>query len=297
MKHRVIALGFFDGVHIGHAALLTRACARAQELGVSPAALTFRQHPDPVTGKEPVPLLNTTEERCELMERLFGIHDVIVWDFDQVLMRMPWDAFVRRLVGELGAVQLVIGYDYRFGYRGEGDACKLSALCAELGVGVDVVDRVELSGVTVSSSYIRTLVSAGDLERAARFLGHPHCTESIVRQGVQLGRTLGLPTINQHFSPQVLLPAFGVYATKVYANGEEHDGITNVGVRPTVTDHSIPKAETHILDFSGDLYGARVRTDFYARLRPERRFPSTDALKVQILSDIAAVRAYFAAKC
>ncbi len=293
MKNRVIALGFFDGVHLGHAALLEKTVALAAQYGAEPAVLTFKSHPGKMTGKANAGLINSAEERTELIGRLFGIKDVILWDFDSNLMRMPWRDFLTRVVNELGAVHFIAGYDYRFGYKGEGDAEKLKEFAKEIGIGADIVEPVEIGGQVVSSTLIRGLISQGDVERASGFLGHPHCMISTVEPGKQLGRTMGLPTVNQHFSRDTLLPAFGVYASKVYINGKDYVSVTNIGVRPTVTDEKIPKAETHIIDYSGDLYGKEVYTELYKFIRGEQRFQSVDELAEQINRDIDNVKAYF----
>lgn len=170
---RVIALGFFDGVHLGHQALLRRTVEVAQGLGAIPAACTFDVHPASVIAHEQVPLLTTPAERAELMREL-GIEEVIITPFHEPMMTMPWDKFVTGyLVGQCDACHLVAGQDHRFGYRGGGTADKLQTLCGELGIGCDIVSKVEVDGVTVSSTYIRELVAAGEMERAERFLGHP----------------------------------------------------------------------------------------------------------------------------
>lgn len=293
MKNRVIALGFFDGVHSGHAALLKKAISRAKELCAHPAVLTFPNHPDVLTGKAPISLINTCSERTKLIKKLFGINDIILWDFDLNLMQLPWQEFLKRTVNVLGAVHLVAGYDYRFGHKGKGNAERLCEFCRENCIGSDIIDKVVRDGETVSSTVIRKLIQSGDIERAAAFLGHPHYMSGTVRHGVELGRKLGLPTVNLHFPKDVLIPAFGVYATKVYINGSAYIGVTNIGVRPTVTETPVPKAETHILDFSGDLYGAEVETEFFKFLRAEQKFSSTDELRRQIEKDIISARAYF----
>ena len=162
----------------------------------------------------------------------------------------------RSLAKELGATHLVVGHDYHFGYKGEGNPEKLKALCAEIGLGLDVIEKVEQEGITISSTYIRTLVAQGEIETANDFLGHPYTLSDTVSHGKKLGSTLGFPTVNLKLMDNVLPPALGVYATRVYLeNGESHIAVTNVGKRPTVDDGEKLTVEGFILDFSGDLYG------------------------------------------
>ena len=169
-KRRVIALGFFDGVHIGHGALLKKTYERARELDAVPSAMSFDTHPDTLVFGTPAELLNTMDERKHLMQSLYGIEDVIFCHFDRDMMNMPWEAFVEDyLVKELHACHLVCGHDYRFGARGIGDAQKLAEKCRALGLGCDVIGEVKLDGITVSSTYLRTLLKAGEMETAVRF--------------------------------------------------------------------------------------------------------------------------------
>ena len=243
---RVIALGFFDGVHLGHGALLRLCAQRAGELDAVPAAFTFDLHPSTlIPGKEPVPLLTTPADRAGLMERCYGIEEVIVAHYDQKMMTTPWRDFVTSyLVRDHGAIHLVVGHDFHFGYKGEGDPKKLQALCRELGIGCDVVPKVELDGITVSSTHIRSLMAQGDMAGALRFLGHPHVLTATVRHGKHLGSQLGFPTANLAFPDGLLVPARGVYVTRaVLENGESHPAVTNVGIRPTVDDGETLTAE------------------------------------------------------
>ena len=207
-KPTVIALGFFDGVHRGHAALLQRAAQRAKELGVESAVFTFNRPPkEVVTGKK-VYLINSTDDRRDLMERLYGIDRVIFAPFDDNMMHCSWQDFLHELlIRENGAVHLVAGHDYRFGYKNEGTPQLLQEACAKLGIGCDIIPKVELDGITVSSTYIRTLVESGDVERAAQFLGHRHCLSQTVRHGQHFGRTIGIPTVNLTIPEGVLVPA------------------------------------------------------------------------------------------
>ncbi|MGN0967927.1 MAG: riboflavin biosynthesis protein RibF [Oscillospiraceae bacterium] len=291
---RVIALGFFDGVHIGHGALLRRVADRAGELGAVPAAVTFDAHPDEVILKQETALLTTPAERADLMRRLYGVREIIVARFDAHLMHMDWREFVTDfLVAEHGAVHLVAGHDFHFGYRGEGNPERLRQLCAQLGIGCDIIPPVALDGITVSSTYIRTLIAQGETERAMEFLGHPHTLTDRVRHGKKLGSRLGFPTMNLQIPSGCVVPAFGVYAARVWADGEVFSAAANVGIRPTVNDGQAVTVEATLLDFAGDLYGKTVRMEFYRHLRPEQKFESLEALRTQVLHDIETIRNYF----
>jgi riboflavin kinase/FMN adenylyltransferase len=293
-RKRVIALGFFDGVHLGHGALLRRVADRAQELGAVPAAVTFDAHPEAVILGRSAPLLTTPEQRTELMRRLYGIQDVIVARFDDALMHMPWRDFVTGFLFErCGGVHLVAGHDFHFGYKGEGTPERLEELCAQLGAGCDILPPVVLDGITVSSTYIRTLVAQGEMERAADFLGHPFSLTDQVRHGKKLGSRLGFPTVNLRLPPDSVTPAFGVYATRAWVDGEGFAAVTNVGVRPTIDDGEAVTVEGFLLNFQGSLYGKTVRLDFFHHLRPERKFDSLDALRAQVMADADRVRGYF----
>ena len=291
----VIALGFFDGVHKGHGELLKKTVQRAKELGAVPAVFTFDRPPKEVVTGQPVFLINSAEERQEIIRRIYGIEQVILAPFDRAMMTMPWQDFITELlVKHYGAVHLVAGHDYRFGHKNEGDPAKLQAKCAELGLGCDIIPRVEHDGITVSSTYIRTLVESGDVERAAEFLGHRHCLSQTVEHGYRIGRTIGIPTINFNVPARVLLPQNGVYITRVHLpDGRSFAGVTNVGTRPTVSDSAAVSVETFLLDFHGDLYGQHIRLEFCRHLRREERFSDLPRLKAQIERDIDTARAYF----
>ena len=295
MKPTVIALGFFDGVHRGHGALLRRTTEVACRLNATPAAFTFDRPPKEVVTGKPVPLINSTQERQELMERLYGIRQVIVAPFDHEMMTMSWEDFITKLlVGTYGAVHLVAGHDYRFGQKNAGTPELLQEKCRQLGLGCDIIPKVEYDGITVSSTYIRQLVESGQVERAAEFLGHRHCLSQTVTHGFRFGRTIGIPTINFTVPDHVLVPERGVYITRVYLpDGSSFAGVTNVGTRPTVSDSGKVSIETFLLDFDGDLYGKRIRLEFCRRLREEKKFESPQQLKDEVGKNIAQARAYF----
>ena len=223
-KKRVIALGFFDGVHIGHAALMRKALEIGEDKDLVPSVITFDAHPQSLVSGENVPLINSPEDRAGLIRRMFGVDEIIFLHFDRETARMPWDSFIHHLTSEFGARYLVAGHDFKFGCGGRGNSDLLTEMCGELGLGCEIIPEVMLDGVVSSSTYIRDLISAGDVERANAFLGHPHVLTDIVRYGYRLGRTLGTPTINMCFGADVIVPAFGVYATKVYLGDAETGG-------------------------------------------------------------------------
>ena len=292
---RAIALGFFDGVHLGHAALLRRTKERAAEEGLLPSVLSFDVHPDNLVRGGEVPLINSAIGREELIRRLFGIDNVVFIHFNQRVMHMPWQEFADSVMDELRAARIVVGHDFRFGWRGEGTAERLRDYCAERGVGVDVIPPVMLDGRVVSSTWIRELIAAGEIREANRLLGHPHSLSDTVHSGYHLGTKLGTPTINMFFPEGVLVPRHGVYAARVFlGGGESHIAVTNVGVRPTVSEEGRVSVESHLLDYEGNLYGRQARVEFYEFLRPEQRFDSFEALSEQIRLDAEHARAWFA---
>ena len=298
LERTVIALGFFDGVHRGHGALLQKTAERARELGAVPAVFTFDRPPKEVVTGQPVYLINSAEDRQGLIRRLYGIDRIILAPFDRDMMTMSWEDFVTEvLVKRYGAVHLVAGHDHRFGHKNAGNAQLLQEKCAQLGLGCDIIPEVVHDGITVSSTYIRTLVEAGDVERAAEFLGHRHCLSRTVEHGQRLGRTIGIPTVNLVPPPHVLVPGDGVYIARVcLMDGSSYAAVTNVGTRPTVNNGSDLTVESWMLDFDGDLYGQSIRVEFYKRLRDEIRFDSLDALKAEIRRNADDARAYFASK-
>lgn len=292
---RVIALGFFDGVHIGHQALMSRTVMRAKEYGVHPAVISFDTHPDIFVHGIDVPLLGSVADRKGLISRVGGIDDIIMIHFDRKFMQVEWTDFLNTVKDELGAVHIVMGRDFCCGYRGLGTSDKICAWCVENGLGCDIVDEVILDGITVSSTHIRQLVAAGNMEEAARFLGHPHTLTDTVGYGYRIGRSIGAPTINTSIPEGVIVPRHGVYATRVWLPDGPRAAVTNVGVRPTFENDDRLTVESNILDFNGKLYGSQVRLEFLAFLREERRFPSPEALGEQIQKDILRTREYFAA--
>jgi riboflavin kinase/FMN adenylyltransferase len=293
-KKHVIALGFFDGVHLGHRALMEKTLEIAEKYDYIPSVITFDAHPmSRVTGKN-VPLINSPEERASLIRRLFGISDVIFLHFDDEMVHMPWEEFTDRLVEDFNAGYLVCGHDHKFGYKGIGTADKLKEHCKKIGIGCSVVPAVTVNGERISSTLIRKLISDGDMEEAVKLLGHPHVLTDIVRSGRKLGRTIDFPTVNMEFGSNVLVPRHGVYAAiATLEDGSRWHGVTNVGVRPTVDNSGRVTAETFIVGYSGNLYGRTVRIEFYRFERPEMKFKDINELKARITLDAENIKAYF----
>lgn len=290
MQKYVIALGFFDGVHLGHGGLLRQARAVADRLQIPAAALTLDTHPDALLRGEAVALLNTPAERELLMRRLYGIDEVLTLHFDREVIRQPWEDFVRTTLAQrYHAAHLVCGHDYRFGAGGAGTPALLAQTARSLGIGFDCIPEIRLDGQTVSSTLIRRLLRDGEMRQAVRFLGHPHLLSGTVVRGRQLGRTLGIPTANMAVSESILLPRRGVYAAKARFDGQERLAVVNIGCRPTVHGETVT-VEPWLLDFDGNLYGHELCLELYDFIRPEREFPSLDALKAEILRNAEQVR-------
>ena len=294
-RKRAMALGFFDGVHIGHAALLDKTKQRAAEIDAMPSVLTFDVHPDTLVFNAEVPLINSAIGRKDIINRCFGIDNVVFIHFNQKVMHMDWREFIDELINELDIAWLVVGHDFCFGYKGLGTAPRLKEYCAEKCVGCDIIEPVCRDGIVVSSTEIRKLIQNGEIEKANEYLGHPHMLSDTVRSGYHLGTKMGTPTINMKIPEGVIIPRHGVYAAKVILDdGSEHISVTNVGVRPTVSDAGAVSVESFILDFDGNLYDKQARVEFFSFLRDERKFDDISSLGEQIKCDAEEARAYFA---
>lgn len=288
---RAVALGFFDGVHIGHGELFKATVRAAEEHSLTPCVLTYAQHPSEVLSDSRISLINTVDERISLISGLYGISDIAVRDFTEKYASLSCEEFFESiLIGELDAGFVVAGFDFRFGHRGRGDAKLLKKLCKDYGIGCEIVDEVMLSGISVSSSYIRTLILGGKVGEASELLGHNHFITGEVLHGQSLGKKLGFATANQRICENIVIPKAGVYVSRVTVDGKTYPAITNIGTRPTVTDDGSVFAETHILDFSGDVYGRMMKTELISFIRAEKKFSSADELCEQISQDILCVR-------
>ena len=285
----IYALGFFDGVHLGHQALL-RACRElADSHGCRTGVVTFSSHPDGlVLGKDPA-LINTPEDREKLLKERFFMEEVVALPFDKAMMTMPWQDFLQLLFDEYDAAGLVCGADFRFGSKGAGTAALLAQTCREKGLPCAVVPQLQKEGIPVSSTYIRSLLEQGEMDRAVAFLGHPHILTGTVVTGRRLGRTLGIPTANLTLPEQTVSLRHGVYACKALTEDGAYLAVTNVGSRPTVGGHRVT-VEPWLLDFDGDLYGKLLTLEFYTFLRPEKKFSSLEELKAEIQKNAEQTR-------
>ena len=291
MKKKIFALGFFDGVHLGHQALLHACHQLAIQQGAVPCAVTFDMLPGAVLLNTQSNMLNTAQDRRMLLHQ-FGMEEVLLLKADRQTLSMSWTAFLEMLIADR-AVGFVCGYDFRFGHKGEGTAEKLSAFAQEQGLACIIVPEQTMDGEKISSTRIRALLEQGDVENANRLLGHPYVLTGTVVSGQKLGRTIGIPTANLELPEELVKPAFGVYACKAWADGNYYTAVTNIGTRPTVDGQGVT-IEPWILDFDGDLYGKEITLEFHKFLRPEQKFANLDELKAQIQTDAAETRKFFA---
>ncbi len=290
-KGLTIALGSFDGVHRGHAALINAAIENARKNDRPCAVWTFSDDPGVLPEKLGMRSLTTLPEKLSSLSEL-GVDYAILADFADVRGLSP-EKFVKELlIGECGAKTLVCGFNYSFGKNGVGSSETLKALADDC----IVVPPINADGMPISSSSIRHLLESGDTETAASLLGHPFFLDAPVMHGKELGRTLGLPTINQDFPSGKLVPLHGIYASLVTIDGKKYVGASNIGVRPTVDSSDRVNCETHILGFSDWVYGKTVRVELFKRLRGEMKFSDVDALKTQIERDSNTALDYFKGK-
>lgn len=292
----VLSIGNFDGVHLGHQAVLRHVVERARELETVAAAMTLDPHPIKLLRPRQAPLLaSTLDQKLQLIART-GIEVTMVVPFTHRLARMEAVDFVRSvMVDRLHVREVYIGKNFRFGADRGGDVDLLVTMGRELGFVAAAAPTVLLDGDVVSSTRVRRAVSSGRVGDAARLLGRPVYVDGSVLEGKRLGRKLGFPTLNLECDNE-LFPAFGVYLTAVHipSFGRSFASVTNVGVRPTVYENSVTTIESHVLDFAADIYRERVRLYFLTRLRDELSFPSTTELMAQIRRDVESAREWFA---
>jgi riboflavin kinase/FMN adenylyltransferase len=284
LAHPVLALGNFDGLHRGHLKIIERVRRGAAEHGGTPMAMTFDPHPPRVVRPDKAPpLLMTKTQRLEALHRA-GIACVAVVRFTRELSEWAPETFVRAVLADwLRVSEVWVGANFLFGHGRSGNFSLLRTLGQQHGFRADKIDPVRYKDFVVSSTRIRRLVTEARMDEAGALLGHPYYLDGTIVEGRKRGQTIGFPTANM-VTDNELIPPHGVYATTTTIDGVVHAGMTNIGVRPTFNENE-PTIETHLLRYSGDLYGRRVRLSFVQRLRDERRFDSIDALRAQIEAD------------
>lgn len=289
---RFAAIGNFDGVHRGHQFLLAETIKAAAERGAEAGAVVFEPHPRRYFRPQDPPFLLTTRTRRAELLKAAGAAFVIELPFDAALVATQPEDFVRSVLKtRLGLAGVAVGDEFRFGNGRSGDAEGLKRLCAEAGIAAHIVAPLMGGAEKFGSTAIRAALAAGDVKTAGAMLGRPWRVDGAVHEGRKMGRTIGFPTANMTLG-ELIEPRRGVYAVLATVNGATHRAVANFGRRPTFGD-SAPLLETHLLDFSGDLYGATMHVDFMDFIRDETKFDGVDALKAQIAIDCVAARAAF----
>lgn len=291
MNKTIYALGFFDGVHLGHQALLEACRELAREEACLAGVVTFGTHPDALVHHGAPRLINSPKDREWLLREKFHMDTVVTLPFDEQMRTLPWEAFLDLLREKFGAAGFVCGEDFRFGYRGKGTAGLLEDYCRSRGLPWAVIPDQTVDGIRVSSTYIRQQLETGDMATAVKFLGHPHVLSGTVIHGRALGRKIGVPTANLAVPAGLAVPKFGVYACSCLIDGVRYPAVTNLGTRPTVEGHHV-RVESWILDYSGDLYDREITVEFHFFLRPEEKFPSLEALQAEIRRNAEQTREY-----
>ncbi len=289
-----LAIGFFDGVHLGHQQIIRQTIADARQHEALSLVITFDQHPSAVVAPSRVPpLIYSLAQKTRVIGSLGG-DALLLIHFDRAFSEQSGEAFVRGLVRDLGHIQsLCVGSNFVFGHKRGGNVALLKTLGTELKFTVHGMAAVSLDGKTVSSTRIRESIRYGDLDAAGQMLGRPYSLAGKIIRGDQLGHQLGFPTANLDVTG-LLLPPHGVYTVHALVEGKAHRAVVNIGSRPTVQNPTPQtRVEAHLLDFKGDLYGEEMELVFAEKLRDEKKFPSLDALKAQIARDIEEARHRF----
>ncbi|MCL6558343.1 MAG: bifunctional riboflavin kinase/FAD synthetase [Firmicutes bacterium] len=290
-KNLVIGMGNFDGVHVGHQKLISEMVSMAEEIDGTPAVFTFHPHPLAVLNPENSPLLLISQQAKQRIMAKLGVEVLLLVPFDIDFARLLPEDFIRSVLHEeIGVKGIVVGYNYTFGHRGQGTPEMLERYSTVFDYRLRVIPPVEVDGQPVSSTLIRGLLAKGEVDRAQKCLGFYPFVEGRVVTGDRRGSTLGFPTANLEIDEELLVPANGVYSSKVYVDGEVYLGVTNIGVKPTF-EVNRRNIEVHLLDFYQDLYGKHIKVAFTRRLREEKRFKTPSDLVKQIELDIVQARA------
>lgn len=288
-----VALGNFDGIHLGHQAIISSCVKKAREEGLVSVVWSFRRHPEHILkGSFASGNIISVRDKDRILSKM-GVSHLILEDFEKVRDLSPEEFCEEILIRSLSARFVFCGFNFRFGKGGAGDVEFLKSYLEQRGVGVFVSSPVAMGGLPISSTRIRAFLAQGKVEEAEKLLGRPYSIRFPVLHGKHLGARIGFPTINQVFPSEYVTPKKGVYAVRVFFDEKEYFGVCNVGSRPTVDEDDRILAETHLLDFSGDLYGKEVRVEFHHFMRPEEKFSSLETLKNQITKDRENARIFW----
>jgi len=293
-KNTGVGLGNFDGLHIGHMALINTLINECKINGLQSVVYTFNKHPDTMLRKKLItPLITTNEMKTRLLSST-DLDILCYQDFDEAFSRLTPEDFIKNILVDTLRIRLaVVGFNYRFGYMGRGDTEFLKRSGEKYGFKVIVIPPVKVNSEIVSSTLIREYIKKGRIERVFQLLGRHFSLYGTVIDGKRIGRTLGFPTANIIAHPDMVVPANGVYITKTRYDDKWVNSITNVGTAPTLRNEKVFSIETHLLDVNEDIYGKDIEVCFIHKLRCEKKFESVDALKMQVENDIKKARAYW----
>lgn len=286
----VLSIGKFDGLHRGHELLIDYVFQKKKE-GMKAVIFTFDVPPKKSLEQDAARVLTTNEEKMHLFEQI-GIDYLIECPFTEEIMHMPAEEFLKKIVEQLSIRCIVAGTDCSFGYQRRGDYRMLQKYAPEYHYEAQIVDKMQYEGRDISSTFIREEIAAGNMEKAELLLGYAYFVQGTVVHGNQIGRTIGIPTINLLPPQEKLLPPFGVYAARVEIDGKRYNGITNIGCKPTIAGDNPVGVETNLFDFQGDLYGKHAKVSLLKWVREEQKFQNVSELKVQMEKDIAFCRSF-----
>lgn len=289
---KVVTLGNFDGVHLGHKELISKAVSLGKEKNLLSYVVSFYPHPRSFFNED-LKYINTLEEKHKNIKAI-GADALVILEFNEGIASLSRESFVKEILyKKLNAQIVVVGFDFLFGKNREGNAENLAESASEYGIEVYVTPPVEVDGLKVSSSLIRECYTTGEVEKAKKFLGYYPKISGEVISGKQLGRNIGFPTANINYDKEQLLPGKGVYGVKICIKEKEYAGIANVGVKPTVKKDDLVEVEVHVIDFLDDIYGENVSVSFLGKIRDEMKFSSLEELKNQIDNDVkTAIKKY-----
>ena len=290
-KPSAVVIGKFDGIHRGHQSLLQRVLEQ-KEKGLQAVVFTFDPSPAALFLGEDIPELTTKREKRKLFGDM-GIDVLIEFPLNFTTAATEPEEFVEKILAEqMKTAYIAAGEDLSFGKKGRGDAALLRRMAGKFGYRTEIIEKVCLEGVEISSSYVREVIKIGDMEKAERLIGEAYSVCGVVAHGKKLGRRLGMPTVNLLPEKEKLLPPYGVYFSEVSVGERVYKGTTNIGCKPTVNDEMQAGVETYLYDFAQDIYGREITVRLFSFHRPEKKFDSVEALKKQMASDIAQGRYY-----